>query len=277
MKKRVPKHTFYSPSKINLFLYVKSRRSDGFHDLFSLMQVVDLFDILEIDFSSIDTFSCSDPLLPMDEKNLVIRALNLFRQRTGCKSALKIHLEKNIPQEAGLAGGSGNAATLLWALNTLFQTHLTQKQLMEWAGELSSDAPFFFSKGRALIEGVGARVYEQNPVSIQQLFLVKLKEGLSTKTIFEKFVQKNNTPIDRLLLYHNDLEEPAFSLLPKLKVLMETLKEQNLGNIWMTGSGTTLVCERLPKFLPQEVQCFAVKTLYRVPDSWYQPSIAFDN
>lgn len=278
MKKRVLKHTFYSPSKINLFLYVKSRRPDGFHNLHSLMQTVDLCDVLEVSsHTTADVFSCSDAHLPMDTSNFVIQALELFRKRTQIFDPIKIHLTKKIPKEAGLAGGSGNAATLLWALNKLFQTNLDKQQLMQWASEVSSDAPFFFSQGRALVEGFGEKVYEQTLTPTQELFLVKPQEGLSTRAIFQRVTLKREVSEVPVIMHHNDLEEPAFMLLPKLKELMESLNRQDLGNIWMTGSGTTLVCERSPKFLPEDVQCFPVRTIHRSLDSWYHPSTAFDN
>lgn len=111
----------FSPSKINLFLRILRRRSDGFHDLASLFHVIDLGD--QMAFAPIedkkDRLTCNFDDIPTDENNLVIKALNLFRNKTGSKQCFEIDLQKNVPHGAGLGGGSANAATTLWAANKL--------------------------------------------------------------------------------------------------------------------------------------------------------------
>jgi 4-diphosphocytidyl-2-C-methyl-D-erythritol kinase len=114
--------SFFSPSKVNLFLRIIRRREDGYHDLASLFHVIDLGDDMKFAKSSSktrDTLVCSDDTIPLDESNLVIKALDLFRRKTGIEQYFWVELEKKVPHGAGLGGGSGNAATAMWAANVL--------------------------------------------------------------------------------------------------------------------------------------------------------------
>ncbi len=109
------------------------------------MQTIDLCDKIEIHFTTgVDRLTCTDPRIPVDDRNLAMKALHLFRGKTGLKFNLHIHLDKRIPAEAGLGGGSSNAATTLWALNDLLERPVSKTQLIEWAEELGSDVPFSF-------------------------------------------------------------------------------------------------------------------------------------
>src|SRR3990167_2918479 len=109
----------FSPGKINLFFRVLAKRSDGFHQIASLYQAIDLFDILTIERAELDSFTCTDPKLSCDHSNLISKALTLFRTHFSLDFGIRVHLEKRIPMEAGLGGGSSNAATLLWGVNEL--------------------------------------------------------------------------------------------------------------------------------------------------------------
>ena len=112
---------YFSPSKVNLFLRVVRRRDDGYHDLASLFHVIDLGDDMKFAKStgSRDTLVCSDDTIPLDSSNLVIKALDLWRAKTGSTQMFWVELVKNVPHGAGLGGGSGNAATAMWAANEL--------------------------------------------------------------------------------------------------------------------------------------------------------------
>ena len=107
---------YFSPAKINLFFRVLSKRLDGYHDIASVMQAIDLGDVLTFTNHPRDQMTCSDPTLPCDETNLVMKALKRFREYYSL-SSVHIHLEKHVPMQSGLGGGSSNAATVLWALN----------------------------------------------------------------------------------------------------------------------------------------------------------------
>jgi 4-diphosphocytidyl-2-C-methyl-D-erythritol kinase len=135
---------FFSPAKLNLFFRVLYKREDQYHEIASLFQAVSLGDFLSIEMSEEDVLSCNDLSLLCDRSNLIMKALDLFRKKTGIKIAVKVHLEKNIPLQSGLGGGSSNAATTLWGLNELCGRPASLRQLQNWSSEIGSDIPFFF-------------------------------------------------------------------------------------------------------------------------------------
>eukprot|EP01041_Mallomonas_annulata_P005176 gene5176-10353_t len=138
-----------SPCKINLFLRVMGRRPNGYHDLASLFQAISLSDYMH--FSKLpetakqDDMACSDSTLSVDGSNLVIKALELMRQKTGTKQFFKVLLDKRVPMQAGLGGGSGNAATAMHAFNVLCNFPASAKDMELWSGDIGSDITFFFS------------------------------------------------------------------------------------------------------------------------------------
>lgn len=240
--------SFFSPAKINLFLHVKNKRADGYHELISFFQAIDLYDEITIEGAKKDSFSCSDSALPMDEKNLVIKALRLFRQKTAIDSPLSIHLEKKIPQQAGLGGGSGNASTVLWALNGLYSTGISAETLSAWAAELGSDTSFFFSLGTALCSGRGEIVRNQPLLPQRQVTIVKPKKGLSTPAVFKALqLTEKKVDIESVLedfykdnfFCFNDLEKPAVTLMPELSFLKESLINCSAPHICLCGSGSS--------------------------------------
>jgi len=179
----------FSPAKLNLFFRVLNKREDGFHEIASLMQAISLGDTLSIDEAETDqlTTSCSD--LKCDETNFIHQARAHFRKKTGYKTPISIHLEKRIPLQSGLGGGSGNIATTLWAMNSLSGLAIKEEILREWAGEISSDAPFFFSSGTAHTTGRGEIVENLPPLQPKNLWLAKPQGiGLSTPHVFKHFL-----------------------------------------------------------------------------------------
>src|SRR3984957_2219879 len=155
-----------SPCKVNLLLNILGKRNDGFHELETVMYPIPLCDRLF--FSRAATgieLTCTDATLPVDSRNLVHRAAAAFLQSAGIAEGVRIHLEKKIPQAAGLGGGSGNAATTLLGLNELFGGRLPSGKLHELAARLGSDVPFFLEAKPALATGRGEKVvfYESFP------------------------------------------------------------------------------------------------------------------
>ena len=153
-----------SPCKVNLLLNILGRRADGFHELETVMQPVNLFDelIFERGGKGIQ-LTCSENNLPADSKNLVHRAAAVFLSAAQISAGVKIHLEKKIPLAAGLGGGSGNAATTLLALNELFGRPLAAEKLFEIAAALGSDIPFFLQNKPALATGRGEKIQPIEP------------------------------------------------------------------------------------------------------------------
>ena len=289
----------FSPAKINLFLRVVRRREDGYHDLASLFHVIDLGDDMYFSLlppgSANDRLECDVADVPTDASNLVIKALELFRRKTGASEHFDVQLLKKVPHGAGMGGGSGNAATTLWAANELTGRPATTRQLLEWSGEIGSDISVFFSSGAAYCTGRGEIVEDVEPPLplTTPLLLVKPPVGLSTPEIFKALdLDSRSTvdPRDLLRRLHaegatqelvvNDLEAPAFSRLPQLAALKERLQaEDRYTSVFMTGSGSTLVAvgsDYRPEWLkePQYQDLFvtSARLITRSIDKWYSKS-----
>ena len=269
-----------SPAKINLFLRIIERRPDGFHNLASLFQAIDLYDTLHFEMTEQDALTCSDPVLATDESNLVAKARHLFRSKTGINTPFSIHLHKRIPMEAGLGGGSSNAATTLWALNSLSGKPASDAELAAWAGEIGSDISFFLSSGTAYCTGKGEIMREVPQLPFQSLWIVKPPLGLSTKHVFGKLNVSqlpNRDPEAALSTfyqtkhhYFNDLEYPVFEMLPELAKLKEKLLVSGFNAVSMTGTGSSFFCMG-DGDLSGLSECMLFKSAFvnRSPNSWY--------
>lgn len=273
--------SFSSPAKINLFFRVLYKREDGFHEIASLYQAIDLCDTLKVSFSEKDLFTCSDPLLSMDENNLVIKALRLFREKTGFSRPLSIDLKKNIPMQAGLGGGSSNAATALFAFCKLFELEISHQELSEWGAFLGSDVPFFFSSGSCYCTGRGEKLEEVSSFALPSIWIAKPLEGLSTPLVYSRCHPSSFLPRDPLkslssilsenFLFYNDLEEAAFSLSPSLKNLKKTLLEIGFDQVILCGSGTSFFCIGSVEPVALEgVQFFQVRAIRKQGLDWYR-------
>ena len=275
----------FSPAKINLFLRVVSKRPDGYHNLSSLFQTVTLGDTITISLSPQDSLTCSDPNLPINHTNLVVKARDLFQAKTGLHQPFHIHLDKHIPMQAGLGGGSSNAATVLWGCNQMMQTRFSDKQLAQWGAMLGSDVPFFFSQGTAYCTGRGEEVQNIDSLDPQQLWIVKPQEGLSTPEIFQKFQLKKHCSLHTedlsqflkgKLAYFNDLEEAAFQVNPSLLVLKNQLIQQGFHTVLMSGSGSALFCLGKGVLLKlPHLKNFAVNYCQRQPFQWYEEKLSY--
>lgn len=266
-----------SPAKINVYFRVLHKRCDGFHEISSLYQAVTLCDTLEIKLSSVDEFTCSDSSLSLDHTNLVSRALALFRRKTDCRQHFAIHLDKKIPIQAGLGGGSSNAATALWGFLQLTGIVISQEELFSWGAELGSDVPFFFSSGVAKASGRGEVLVDAVPFIDVPFWIVKPKMGLSTAEVYQRCRPSQKKRQEEEMLY-NDLEEAAFSLNPALLKLKEDLLFFGFKTVLLCGSGTSFFCLEsktsyqlleLKKSFP-ELQIFQVKPLQRKQLRWYE-------
>lgn len=152
--------TTLAPAKINLFLEVLGKRGDGFHDLESVFLAVDLVDRLSaIPAPAGDTtLACSDPKVPIDGNNLIIKAANLLTRHRRINQGISFTLDKNIPMGGGLGGGSSNAAAALRLADTMWHSGLDSEEMLGLAGELGSDVPFFLTGGMCLVRGRGETV-----------------------------------------------------------------------------------------------------------------------
>ena len=251
-----------SPCKVNLILNILGRRADGFHELETVMQPVNLCD--ELAFARAGTtlqLTCSHPELPCDAKNLVYRAATAFLAAANISEGVKIHLQKNLPLAGGIGGGSANAAVTFTALNELFGSPLPLAKLHELAAALGSDVPFFLYDQPALATGRGEKVKTLESFSAlrgRAFFLAHPGFGISTPWSYqnlarfpealngkarraEKLVatlQSNNWPAIADGIY-NSLEAPAFDKFPVLQLYKEFLRENGALVSLMSGSGST--------------------------------------
>lgn len=293
--------TLASPSKINLFLRVLRRREDGFHELASLFQAISLRD--ELSFAVLgpgadaDVLECDAAGVPTDGSNLVLRALETFRRRTGVDTFFKVRLEKRVPAQAGLGGGSANAATALWGANQLCGRPASTSELAEFGADFGSDVSFFFSMGSAFCTGRGEVLRDVERLMPQTLWLIKPREGLSTAAVFGALdlpeAGGGADPEALLALVQgglleecdglvNDLEAPSFALLPRLADVKRALQESGFSRVLMSGSGTCFFCFGEPDadhfgdaFAQQfsaEHNCQIMRAMFvwrRHPDYWY--------
>lgn len=254
--------TLFSPCKINAFLRITNKREDGFHDLASLFHVVSLGDTIKFSLSPLktkDRLSTNVPGIPLDDSNLIIKALNLYRKKTESDNFFWIHLDKKVPSGAGLGGGSSNAATALWAANQFNGCVATEKELQEWSSEIGSDIPFFFSHGAAYCTGRGEVVQDiPPPIPLDvPMVLIKPREACPTAEVYKYLRLDQTSKVDPLTLLEqisrkglsqdvciNDLEAPAFQVLPSLKKLKQRVIAASRGQydaVFMSGSGSTIV------------------------------------
>jgi 4-diphosphocytidyl-2-C-methyl-D-erythritol kinase len=181
-------------AKINITLDVLGRRTDGYHELASVMQTISLADTLA--FGVLDDgateFFCDVPALNGSE-NLVCRAVEVLREATGCERGVRIELQKQTPMQAGLGGGSSDAACVLLALNAWWVLGLSEERLMELAASLGSDVPFFVLGGTALVEGRGERVTPLPDLSGLWVVLLKPPIAVSTPAAFRALTPDDYT------------------------------------------------------------------------------------
>jgi 4-diphosphocytidyl-2-C-methyl-D-erythritol kinase len=251
-----------SPCKVNLLLNILGRRADGFHELETVMQPVNLCDRLTFERcgGSVE-LSCSDATLPVDARNLVHRAATGFLQAAKAGGGVRIHLEKKIPLAAGLGGGSGNAATTLLALNELFGRPLPAAKLDELAAALGSDVPFFLQDKPVLARGRGEKIQPLDffpALSGSAMLLIHPGFGISTPWAYQNLARfpaaLNGQPdraqklISKLQAgdlraasaeFYNSLEAPALEKYPVLALFQEFLRANGALAALMSGSGST--------------------------------------
>ena len=271
--------TIKAPAKINWFLHVTGRRKDGFHDIFSLMQCVSLFDTLTFQSAGAIEVHCGADI-PLED-NLVYRAALLLQKRSGTSGGARITLEKDIPMAAGLGGGSSDAATTLLGLNDLWGLRLGLERLMEIASELGSDVPFFVSGGPSLASGRGEKLEPLLKGPSCAIALIKPPIGVSAGSAYsglQKYSEsvpssqeirealKKAAVKDIIPFMQNDLETPVFEAHPEIRRIKESLLRHGAMACLMSGSGSTL----FGAFKSEDEASIAVEAVKKdlEPDLW---------
>jgi 4-diphosphocytidyl-2-C-methyl-D-erythritol kinase len=243
-------------AKVNLALEVLGKRGDGYHEIATVLQAVDLSDRLKLETADTLSLHTDDPDLPTDDGNLVMRAARLLQKAAGIEAGARIQLAKRIPVAAGLGGGSSDAAATLWGLSRLWRLGWPKARLQELAVELGMDVPFFLGSGRAVARGRGERlaalpggggyalvlVNPRVPLSTREVYgLVPAgwrAEPTGTERVIEALRTRNVSKIAAALT--NNLEsvvEPVLPVIGRMKAAL--LAAGALGAI-MSGSGPTV-------------------------------------
>jgi len=250
-----------APAKVNLSLRLLGRRSDGYHELETLMVPLELADQLRMESTSAGIeLSCSNPGLPQGPENLAWKAAALFFERSGIRAGVRIELEKHIPAQAGLGGGSSDAAAVLRGLNQLHDAPFAGDQLRALAAELGSDVAFFIGGRAAVCRGRGEQIEELKEWHhAWKLVLVFPPFGVSTAWAYSQWqTGRNAAPeseeVDGVRLV-NDLETPVFGKYVVLRSLKNWLKSQpGVAAAMMAGSGSTIFAVVNESCQDQELQ-----------------------
>jgi 4-diphosphocytidyl-2-C-methyl-D-erythritol kinase len=247
--------TVYAPAKINLVLEVLGKDND-YHRISSIVQAIDLCDVLNFQLDEEICFECDVPSLK--RANLVTQAAALLKESTKCSLGARIELRKHIPWGVGLGGGSSDAAATLLALNELWRLGLPLSEVVRLAAKLGSDVPFFIYKGTALVEGKGEKVTPLPSLPATSFVLLvppvpkvsgKTKQMYNNLRVADftggQFVQaalaslRQGKAIDRSLMY-NVFEEVAFDFFAGLGKYSRTLEEAGAPGVYLAGSGPCL-------------------------------------
>jgi 4-diphosphocytidyl-2-C-methyl-D-erythritol kinase len=271
---------FLAPAKLNLFLHVINKRADGYHNIQTIFQLIDLYDNIFIRTNKSGLIRRTSEHANIQESDdLSIKAAHLLKPFTDDQSGVDIFIKKTIPMGGGLGGGSSDAATTLIALNALWQCQLTQKELQGLALKLGADVPFFIFGQNAWAEGVGQNL---TPFSIppQDYLVIAPKETVSTREVFESLeLTKDRIPLKiagfsneldpRNLV--NDLEKGALKKFKGIAIVFDWLKQ--FGQPKMTGSGSCFFIplgsadegKKLVEKKPEQSLGFVVKGLNNHP------------
>lgn len=235
-----------APAKLNLFLHITGRRPDGYHLLQSVFMLIDWQDTLHFELRADGRISREDLNVALPADDLITRAARLLQARTGCAQGAHIAVEKHIPAQAGMGGGSSDAASCLLALNRLWNLKLSIHELSALGLQLGADVPFFIQGRNAWVQGIGEDI---TPLSLPscRLLVIKPQNGLETAKIFADSQLKRDTKHATMAVFaadpygfgHNDLQPVAERLCPEIHQALGWLESAGL-NGRMTGSGSAV-------------------------------------
>ena len=261
--------TYLSPAKINLFLHVTSKRADGYHNLQTIFQLLDYYDEISLDYredGAINRISGNEGI-PQDQ-DLVLRSATILKKISGSKGGVDISIAKKIPMGGGLGGGSSNAATVLIALNKLWNLSLSKEDLMAIGQNIGADVPVFVNCHSCWGEGIGEIL---TPISLPKYFylIVSIGKHISTKEIFTHKaltmspVQRKIADFSMVSNPHNDCLDAAIHLEADIEEAIAHLDstDNHIGIARMTGSGCCV-------FVAFEKEKDALIANNKLPSQW---------
>jgi len=238
---KLPVLSLDSPAKLNLILHITSRRSDGYHNLQTIFQLLDFGDTINFFSEASDNIileTTFDQIAP--EENLIVRAAHLLKSATGTKKGIRISVNKRVPMGGGLGGGSSNAATVLVGLNYYWETNLSLSQLAELGVQLGADVPVFVMGNSAWAEGIGEKL---TPIKLQNDWYLVIFPGIHVHTadIFSHIDLTRNTPIMTIRSAldgkgHNDCEFIVRKVYPEVDNALHWLDQFSPARLTGTGS-----------------------------------------
>lgn len=242
-----------APAKINLFLQVRGRRPDQYHELFTLMCPIGLFDVLSLTFGAGEITTCNHPDVPLDETNLARRAARAFSKAAGRRDGIQIAIDKNIPVAAGLGGGSSDAASVLLAMNRYYGAPLSVERLMELGRDIGADVPFFLFRHPAVATGIGEKLVRFSGLKPFRVLLIYPGFKVSTAETFRnlnlrltnckknlKDFSFNKTAFDAGRHLCNDLETVTATRFPEILSIKSMLLRLGAAGASMSGSGPSV-------------------------------------
>lgn len=245
-------------AKINLGLDVLRRREDGYHEVSMIMQTIDLYDDLTMEKTDEPeiTIRTNWNFVPVNQDNLVYRAIAMLREEFQIKEGVCVSLQKRIPVAAGLAGGSSDCAAALYGMNRLFQLHLSKEELMERGARLGADVPYCILRGTALAEGIGEKLTVLDPMVECSVVIAKPPISVSTKWVYEHLkldadmkhpdIKKQVEDIRRGDLeaicadMGNVLQDVTIPEYPVIGTIKDKMMEYGAVGSMMSGSGPTV-------------------------------------
>jgi len=238
-----------APAKLNLFLHITGRRSDGYHLLQSAFMLIDWCDQLHFALRSDGHISREDLGVALPAEDLCVRAARALQAATACPLGVHIGVAKSVPSQAGMGGGSSDAASTLLALNRLWKTGLSRSQLAAIGLQLGADVPFFLLGQHAWVQGVG-EVLTPLTLPKARFAVLKPQAGLDTRAVFAHPLLARNTALaiisgfaaDPFGFGHNDLQPVAQMLCPAVGESIDWFSAQGL-NARMTGSGSAVFAQ----------------------------------
>lgn len=242
-------HNVLAPAKLNLFLHITGRRADGYHLLQSVFMLIDWCDTLHLDVKLDGTIQRIDLNTPLPADDLIVRAARALQSASGTSLGAEIRIDKQIPAQAGMGGGSSDAASTLLALNKLWGLNWPVSKLLPLGLALGADVPFFLYGHNAWVEGIGEKI---SPVLVppSRFVVIKPNAGIETARIFGSPALERATKTATIFDFaaqpydfgRNDLQPVAQALCPEIEIALHWLQSFGL-KPRMTGSGSAVFAQ----------------------------------